>query len=517
MPASLSLNPAGPFFPGDGVEPELETMRIADEVLALVTPEFARHHQLLPLRRDGRTLQVAVLESVENSVIDALQSLTGFVVVPRVAAVAALAAAIAHWYGPQLANSTETSAPEPRDMRADEADHSASSDDAPVIRLVHQIIFEAVQRRASDIHLEPWEKRLRIRYRIDGVMIEADGPAKNLQPAIVSRLKIMANLSIAEKRVPQDGRIQLGMGVRQLDLRVSCLPTVHGESIVMRILDQGGLRIGLKELGLAEDDAATIERLIRLPDGMVLVTGPTGSGKTTTLYSCLHAINQRERKIITVEDPVEYQLSGINQVPVRKEVGMTFAAALRAILRQSPNIIMVGEVRDAETADMAIHGSLTGHLVFSTLHTNDAPGAVTRLIDLGVKPFLLSSALRASVGQRLIRKICENCWRPASPSRVELGVLQLSPEQVAAARFARGVGCQRCQGTGYHGRLGIFEIMVLDDELRRLVHARAGVSVLRAKAHSQGMRSLREDGVRKVIAGLTTIEEVVSLTVAVPT
>jgi general secretion pathway protein E/type IV pilus assembly protein PilB len=402
-------------------------------------------------------------------------------------------------------------------MRSEEEHHSASADDAPVIRLVHQIIFEAVQRRASDIHLDPWEKRFRVRYRIDGVMIEAESPAKELQPAIVSRLKIMANLSIAEKRVPQDGRIQLVVGERQLDLRVSCLPTVHGESIVMRILDQGGVRIGLTELGLAEDDAATIERLVRLPDGMVLVTGPTGSGKTTTLYSCLQTINQRERKIITVEDPVEYQLNGINQVPVRTEVGMTFAAALRALLRQSPNIIMVGEVRDAETAEMAIHGSLTGHLVFSTLHTNDAPGAVTRLIDLGVKPFLLSSALRASVAQRLIRKICENCRRPVVPSRSELGALQLSPEQVAGARFARGGGCQRCQGTGYHGRMGIFEIMVLDDELRRLVHARAGVSALRAKARSQGMRSLREDGVRKVIAGLTTIEEVVSLTVAVPT
>jgi general secretion pathway protein E/type IV pilus assembly protein PilB len=307
--------------------------------------------------------------------------------------------------------------------------------------------------------------------------------------------------------------MQLTVDGRQLDLRVSSLPTAHGESIVMRILDKEGLQPGLPELGFFGDDAATFERLIALPDGILLVTGPTGSGKTTTLYSCLHHLNKPDRKIITVEDPVEYQLTGINQVPVRDEVGMTFASALRAMLRQAPNIVMVGEIRDLETAEIAINASLTGHLVFSTLHTNDAPGAVTRLIDIGVKPFLVSTSLRAVMAQRLVRKICPHCRRPCQPEPKELHALGITPAQAAGATFARGDGCAACNGTGYRGRMGIFEILVVNEEIQRMIYEHAGTAALREKARALGMRTMREDGIRKAIAGLTTIEEVASITV----
>jgi general secretion pathway protein E/type IV pilus assembly protein PilB len=329
---------------------------------------------------------------------------------------------------------------------------------------------------------------------------------------MISRLKIMANISIAEKRLPQDGRIRLTTEGRTLDLRVASLPTAHGESIVMRILDQADLRPGLAELGLAADERVRLEQMIGSPDGILLVTGPTGSGKTTTLYACLHHLNQTDRKIITVEDPVEYQLSGVNQVPVRPEVGMTFASALRAMLRQSPNVIMVGEIRDLETAEIALNASLTGHMVFSTLHTNDAAGAVTRLVDLGAKPYLLATALRGVVAQRLVRRICPACSRPHAPTPAELRLLNLDAEAVAHADFRRGTGCPECQGTGYRGRVGIYEILQMDENLRGLIHAGASAARLRAAARAGGMRTMREDGRRKIIAGLTTVEEVASIT-----
>jgi len=497
---------------------ELDAVDVPDEVLRLVPRALAVRHGLLPLARDGRTLRVAIGDPLDTDGIDDLGRLLGLAIEPVVAPAEEVARAIGRFYG------GDESAPEsePDDVSVDAIaaspaavpdEETSSADDAPVVQLVHALILEAIRRRASDIHLEPLEKRFRVRYRIDGVLLEVDGPPKRLQAAVVSRLKIMANLSIAEKRLPQDGRIQIVLDGKPLDLRVSSLPTAHGESVVMRILDRENLRPGLPELGFLRDDQAVLERLLALPDGIVLVTGPTGSGKTTTLYSCLHHLNRSDRKIITVEDPVEYQLTGVNQVPVRHDVGMTFASALRAMLRQAPNVVMIGEIRDRETAEIAIHAALTGHLVFSTLHTNDAPGAVTRLIDLGVKPFLVATTLRAALAQRLVRKVCPACRRPQAPSAAERRALGLAPTPAPDAAFLRGSGCPECSGTGYRGRLGIFELLVVDEEIQGLIHENAGSAQLRARARARGLRTMREDGVRKAIAGLTTIEEVVSITV----
>jgi general secretion pathway protein E/type IV pilus assembly protein PilB len=361
--------------------------------------------------------------------------------------------------------------------------------------------------------LEPLAKTFRLRYRIDGVLQEMKSPPKRLQASIIARLKIQSNMSISEHRIPQDGRIQTKVGAKLIDLRVSCLPTNHGESIVMRILDKEGLKLGLPELGFFQDDQKQFERLIALPDGILLVTGPTGSGKTTTLYSCLHFINRPDRKIITVEDPVEYILGGINQVQVSEAVGLTFAMALRSILRQAPNVVMIGEIRDLETASIAINASLTGHLVFSTLHTNDAPGAVTRLVDIGVKPFLVASSTRCLMAQRLVRKICKKCAGPYQPTDAEMRALQISEADLKTATPQKGRGCNNCNNTGNRGRFGIFEIFVIDDEARKLIYDQVPTSVLRARAREMGMRTLREDGVRKVLAGLTTPEEVIRSTV----
>ena len=393
-------------------------------------------------------------------------------------------------------------------------DENAEVDaDAPLIKLVNTIIADAYKMRGSDIHIEPLEKRLRIRYRIDGCLQEVNSPPKKLQNAIISRLKIQGGMSIAERRIPQDGRIQLEISGKPIDLRVNSLPTVHGESICMRILDKSGLKLGLTELGFLTDDQQTFERLIGLPDGILLVTGPTGSGKTTTLYSCLNYINRPDKKIITVEDPVEYVLAGINQVQVSEVIGLTFSAALRAMLRQAPNVVMLGEIRDNETATIAINASLTGHFVFSTLHTNDAPGAVQRLVDIGIKPFLVATALRAAIAQRLVRRICKKCIGPSLPSEIELKTLDLDPN-LPGANYSKGMGCDNCNKSGHRGRFGIFEVFVTDDSIRKLVFERASSTVLRARARETGMRSLREDGARKVVSGMTTADEVIKATTA---
>jgi len=499
----------------------LGEMRLADEVISAIPRHVAKRYRVVPVHRHANHIAVALSDPSDLDTVDSLHHLLKAEIELRVASEADIDAALSKYYGAgddsvtkMIQDITEGEVEIGGHAAAGEADDGATVDaDAPIIKLVNSLIVEAFKMRASDIHLEPMSKSFRVRYRIDGVLHELKSPPKRLQAAIISRLKIQSNMSIAEKRVPQDGRIQTQVGGKMIDLRVSCLPTNHGESIVMRILDKEGLRLGLPELGFFTDDQQTFERLIGLPDGILLVTGPTGSGKTTTLYSCLNFINRPDRKIITVEDPVEYILSGINQVQVSEVIGMTFAAALRSMLRQAPNVIMLGEIRDLETATIAINASLTGHLVFSTLHTNDAPGAVTRLIDIGVKPFLVASSTRALMAQRLVRKVCRKCAAPHMPSEAELRALNIDPNRTQGATFLRGKGCGECSKTGYRGRFGIFEIFVIDDEARKLIYSKVPTSVLRARAREMGMRTLREDGARTVLAGLTTAEEVIRATV----
>jgi general secretion pathway protein E/type IV pilus assembly protein PilB len=500
----------------------LRDLAIPDDVIATVSRTLAKRYRAIPVSRTDGGITVAVSDPSDLDVLDSLQHALHAEITPMVASEDDIEWALGRFYGGKGETAVDKMI---QDITRGEVDlggpqvELGAEDggtvdaDAPLIKLVNQVIVDAFKLRASDIHLEPLEKRFRIRYRIDGVMQEMKGPPKRLQASIIARLKIQSNMSISEHRIPQDGRIQAKAGGKLIDLRVSCLPTNHGESIVMRILDKEGLKLGLAELGFFTDDQQTFERLIGLPDGIILVTGPTGSGKTTTLYSVLHFINRPDRKIITVEDPVEYILGGINQVQVAELVGLTFSAALRSILRQAPNVIMIGEIRDLETASIAINASLTGHLVFSTLHTNDAPGAVTRLIDIGVKPFLVASSTRALMAQRLVRKICKQCGAPTVPTADELRLLGLDASSIKNATFKKGLGCGNCNNTGCRGRMGIFEVFVIDDEARKLIYDKVPSSVLRQRAREMGMRTLREDGVRKVLAGLTTAEEVIRATV----
>jgi general secretion pathway protein E/type IV pilus assembly protein PilB len=499
----------------------LSDVRLTDDVIAAVPRTVAKRYRAVPVAAHNGSIAVALADPSDLDVIDTLQRLLNADIEVRVATDEDIDHALNKYYGAAddsvtqlIQDITEGEVEVGLPAKAAEADDGRTVDaDAPIIKLVNTLIVEAFKARASDIHLEPLSKSFRVRYRIDGVMHEMKSPPKRLQAAILSRLKIQSNMSIAERRIPQDGRIQTQVGGKLIDLRVSCVPTIHGESIVMRILDKEGLRLGLPELGFFTDDQQTFERLIGLPDGILLVTGPTGSGKTTTLYSCLNFINRPDRKIITVEDPVEYLLAGINQVQVSETIGLTFAMALRSMLRQAPNVIMLGEIRDVETATIAINASLTGHLVFSTLHTNDAPSAVTRLIDIGVKPFLVASSVRALMAQRLVRKVCKKCIAPYQPSDSELQALNLDAGKTASATFMRGKGCNDCNKTTYRGRFGIFEVFVIDDEARKLIYERVPSSVLRSRAREMGMRTLREDGARKVMAGLTTADEVIRATV----
>jgi type IV pilus assembly protein PilB len=499
----------------------LGEMRLEDEVISAVPRHIAKRYKVIPVFKHPHSITVAMSDPSDLDTIDSLTHLLKADIVVSVASEEDIEAALVKYYGAaddsvskMIQDITEGEVEIGGPAAGGSVDDGSVVDaDAPIIKLVNTIIVEAFRSRASDIHLEPLSKTFRVRYRIDGVLHEVKSPPKRLQASIVSRLKIQSNMSIAEKRIPQDGRIQTTVGGKMIDLRVSCLPTNHGESIVMRILDKEGLKLGLPELGFFTDDQQTFERLIGLPDGILLVTGPTGSGKTTTLYSCLNFINRPDRKIITVEDPVEYLLAGINQVQVSETVGLTFAAALRSMLRQAPNVIMLGEIRDLETASIAINASLTGHLVFSTLHTNDAPGAVTRLIDIGVKPFLVASSTRALMAQRLVRKICRKCAAPCTPTESELRSLNIDPNNTQNATFMKGKGCGDCSKTGYRGRFGIFEIFVIDDEARKLIYDRVPTSILRTRAREMGMRTLREDGARKVLAGLTSADEVIRSTV----
>ncbi len=502
----------------------METIDLADEEvpaesIALLDEDMARRYRVIPLFKQDNTLTVAIGDPLDVETLDSLRYMLKCNVEGLVATTGEIEAALNHYYADDsemeklMDNMTEDtvgmSATSSNEMAED---IDVTDSDVPIIKLVSLIIYEAQRNRASDVHLEPMEKRFRVRYRIDGVLHEVDSPPKRLQSAIISRVKIMANMKIAEKRVPQDGRIQVQVRGHWLDLRVSTVPASHGESIVMRILDKQSLALGLPKLGFLADDQETFGRLIQLADGILLVTGPTGSGKTTTLYACLNQINRPDRKIITVEDPVEYQLSGINQVHVREDIGLTFAAALRSILRQAPNIVMIGEIRDYETARIATEAALTGHLVFSTLHTNDAPSAVTRLLDIGVQPFLVASSIRGVMAQRLVRTICPSCREEVEPTKTEANFLKSVVGENADIKNYKGRGCNKCALTGYSGRSGIFEIFIITDEIQRMIYDQRPANELRVRARENGMRTLREDGVRKVLSGFTSLEEVFRVT-----
>ena len=483
-------------------------------IIDVIPAETARKYGVVPVYADDGTVTVALSDPMGYDVVDGLRYVLKKNVDAVVAPRSEVRAALDRLYPESFESKygVDDDSIDVMTKASGEAGEDAEDSDAPVIRLASMIITEAVKMRASDIHLEPMERSMRVRYRIDGALRQMDNPPKRLQAAIISRIKIMSGMKISEKRVPQDGRIQMKVNGRDLDFRVSTVPTNHGESIVMRILDKTNLSLGLPQLGFLSDDQTKFERLIGLPDGVLLVTGPTGSGKTTTLYACLGQINLPDRKIITVEDPVEYQMSGINQVQVHKDVGLDFAAALRSILRQAPNIVMIGEIRDSETADIAMEAALTGHLVFSTLHTNDAPSAVTRLLDMGVKPFLVASALRAAMAQRLVRAICEKCRSEYEPTERELKMLGAFGKGKTLSKMYKGAGCPTCGNCGYKGRKGIFEIFMVDDSIQRLIFDHSPATVLRARAREMGMRTLREDGMLKVASGMTTLEEVLRAT-----
>ena len=519
MPIQVSQAKAAQF----GTEfIELGEQTIGDDVVSAVPRNVAHQYKVVPLYMDELSVTVAMADPSNLDAIDGLGQALGMEVNVNVADEEEIEAALKQYYGVAkddsvsklLQDITEGEVQISTIGEVDMADDDDAVDaDTPIIKLVNTLIVEAFRMEASDIHLEPMADRFRVRYRIDGVCHEQPAPPRKLQAAVISRLKIMSEMDIAEKRIPQDGRIQANVGGKTIDLRVNCLPTTHGESIVMRLLDKEGLKLGLGQLGFLADDQQTFENLIQLPDGILLVTGPTGSGKTTTLYSCLNYINKPDRKIITVEDPVEYQLEGINQVQVNTAVDLTFANALRAMLRQAPNVVMLGEIRDLETASIAINASLTGHLVFSTLHTNSATAAVARLIDIGVKPFLIASATRCLMAQRLVRKICAKCEGPTDPDTSELGALGLDINNIKDPNFKVGKGCAKCNNTGYKGRFGLFEVYVMEDEGRKLVINKETSGVIQNHARKVGMRTLREDGARKAIAGMTTPKEVLRVTV----
>jgi len=496
---------------------DLTGYEIPDEIIQTMTPEIVRQYNAIPVMLHDDILTVAMSDPTAMDALDGLRYVLNRDVEAVISPQDQIQKVIDRFYGTltdsvnTLLNGMETGSLE----QVEDADsgNEASGDDAPIIRLVYLLITEAYKMKASDIHLEPLERRFCVRYRIDGVLREMESPPKYLQSNIISRIKIMSRMDLSEKRIPQDGRIQVMVQGVSIDLRVSDIPTTHGESIVMRILDKSSIQLDIPQLGFYTDDQEKIDKIIGLPDGIFLVTGPTGSGKTTSLYAFLNTINTPNRKIITVEDPVEYQLAGINQVQVNPAVQMTFANALRAMLRQAPNIIMVGEIRDLETAEIAINASLTGHLVFSTLHTNDAPSAVTRLIDMGVKPFLVASSVRAIMAQRLVRRVCKKCAQPYTPTADEIRLLGLDEDFIKNSTFMKGRGCSACGHTGYKGRMGIYEIFILQEEIQNLIYGKAASNVIRDAARKSGMRTLREDGLRKAAAGTTTLAEVLATTI----
>ncbi|MSR66742.1 MAG: type II/IV secretion system protein [Pedosphaera sp.] len=504
---------------------DLRDLRPRDTLLKALPRHIARRFQVVPLSVEDDYLTLALSDPSDMDTIDGLQQLLSrYTLIFKVASLDQLKAAFDRMYGTTaVSEGVERMVQELSQTQVDLDSVQATvkggsavdaDEDAPLVKLVNKIIADGQRLRCSDIHIEPMETYLRIRYRIDGVMQKGFEPPHRLQGPILQRIKIISGMNIAEKRVPQDGRLQQSVDDKPLDFRVSCLPTQYGESIVMRILDKSGLKLGLDQLGFMRDDQEKFERSSQMPDGIMLVTGPTGSGKTTTLYSCLNFLNTPDKKIITVEDPVEYRLDGINQVQVNELAGLTFSAALRSMLRQAPNIIMLGEIRDAETGSIAVNASLTGHFVFSTLHTNDAPSAVTRMVDIGIKPFLVAAATRCIIAQRLVRRFCPKCITEHTLSPGEVSALDFKPEELAEANCRRGAGCRNCNGRGYRGRFGIFEVFELDDLAKRMVIDNATSNDLREQAKKTGMKTLREDGRRKVLAGMTSVDEVMRSTLS---
>jgi type IV pilus assembly protein PilB len=500
---------------------DLSRFEVDPKILKLVPGDMATKGVVLPLKREGRTLTVAMADPSDMGLLEDLKFVTRFDLFPVIAGEYTLRALIEKHYQQgnqqELENLLKDMEAAGEDLevveeREEETVTQAQLEDAPVVKLINGLLIEAVKRGASDIHIEPFEHEIRVRYRIDGALLEIMRPPLKMKAALTSRIKILSQLNIAERRVPQDGRLKLKMGNRVIDFRVSTLPVLYGEKIVMRILDKGNLTLDLTKFGFEVKAEKDLMKAILNPYGMVLVTGPTGSGKTTTLYSALSRVNTPEVNIMTAEDPVEYNLMGINQVLVRNEIGLTFAAALKAFLRQDPNIIMIGEIRDLETGGIAIKAALTGHLVLSTLHTNDAASTITRLIDMGVEAFNVASAVNLVVAQRLVRRICKDCKGPHQYTDEQLSTLGTDLEKLRAIPFMKGTGCDTCSGTGYKGRAGLYEVMALSPELRRQILRGASVSEMQEQAVLEGMLTLRMDGMMKVERGVTTLEEVVKET-----
>ena len=495
----------------------LTEISVPEEIVQLLPESVARENTIFPLSESGGTLRIATCDPTDMDAQEKLRFILNREIEMALAVREQIVESINRHYGLSDGESADSMLQEFTDTAIDftetavEQQAAAAQEDnsdAPVVKLVNLIITEAVQLRASDIHIEPFEDRIRIRYRIDGRLVERDNPPRRLLGAMLSRIKILSKLDIAERRRPQDGRIKLTADGKDYDLRVSVLPTNHGQSVVMRILDKDNIKVGIRQLGLSENDFRQFKNLIRRPNGIILVTGPTGSGKTTTLYAALNELNRPDTKIITAEDPVEYYLAGINQVEIKHQIGLDFARVIRAMLRQAPNVILVGEMRDTETAQMGIQASLTGHLVFSTLHTNDAPGAVTRMIDMGVPAYLVASSVIAVLAQRLVRVNCTKCKQPHQPLDTELEAAGITPEMMQGATFMKGRGCSNCQKKGYKGRLGIFELMVMNNKIRELAFQGAATQDIRRAAVSSGMKVMFDDGIQKTLRGITTLDEV---------
>lgn len=497
---------------------DLRSTQIPDTVIELVPESVARENTIIPYSEEDGTLTVLIADPFDLETIEKLRFILNMTIETALAPKGAIVGAINKYYGQVEGESADSMLQEFTDTAIDftetegdpDAGHTDDADDnsAPVIRLVNLMIQEAVQVRASDIHVEPFEDRVRIRYRIDGVCVEREAAPRRMLSAIIARIKILSKIDISEKRRPTDGRIKITVADKQLDLRVSIIPTNHGQSCVMRLLDKDNIKVGVRQLGLSERDYRNFNSLIRRPNGIILVTGPTGSGKTTTLYAALNALNRPDRKVITAEDPVEYYLPGINQVEVKHKIGLDFGLIIRAMLRQAPNIILVGEMRDHETASMGIQASLTGHLVFSTLHTNDAPSAISRMVDIGVPSYMVASSVIAVLAQRLVRTICPRCKTKYKPSESVIADSMLPPEMIAQAEFSRGKGCTYCGRTGYRGRIGIYELMLINGKMRELMFKGSTTAAIRTAAINNGMSTLYADGMLKVIRGITTFDEV---------